>query len=88
MIDITFKAKRLDNGEMLESDSILQFKNHAVTKAPAASLWEEGNGWIAVDPETLQISNCRIVCEEKGLTSFMAKHLHIPNNELRCIKDE
>lgn len=88
MIDITFKANRLDNGEVLESDSILQFKNHADTKAPAASLWEEGNGWVAVDPETLEISNCGIACEEKELPSFMVKHLHIPNDELRYIKDE
>lgn len=55
MLDISFKAKRRDNGEEIESDSILQFSRHPVTKHREASLWEEGTGWVPVDPDTLKL---------------------------------
>ena len=44
-----------DNGEEIESDSILQFSRHPVTKVREASLWEEGTGWVPVDPDTLEL---------------------------------
>lgn len=52
-MELLFKAKRKDNGEWLESDSILQFNKHPVTKVAEASLWVEGTGWIEVDPKTV-----------------------------------
>lgn len=67
-MELLFKAKRKDNGEWLESDSILQFNNHPVTKSPAASLWKEGDGWIEVDPNTV----CQSIGkkDKKGNTIF------------------
>ena len=52
-MELLFSAKRKDNGEWMVSDSILQFNNHPVTKAPEASLWEEGTGWVEVNPKTV-----------------------------------
>lgn len=52
-MELLFKAKRKDNGEWLESDSILQFIKHPVSKIAEASLWVEGTGWVEIDPKTV-----------------------------------
>lgn len=47
MREILFRGKRVDNGEIIESDSILQISG----KNPL--LWFASDGWIEVIPDTV-----------------------------------
>ncbi len=52
MREILFRGKRLDNGKLLIGNSIMQCDNYLGT-GKAVLLWDDENGWIKVDPETV-----------------------------------
>ena len=54
---ILFRGKRVDNGELVISDSLMQVKGQN------PRLWVEFDGWGEVLPETLEIWNRR---QKKG----------------------
>lgn len=47
MREILFRGKRVDNGELVESDSIMPIKGQN------PRLWVEFEGWVEVIPETV-----------------------------------
>lgn len=48
MQEILFRGKRVDNGEWIKSDSIMQIKGQN------PRLWVEHEGWVEVIPETVR----------------------------------
>lgn len=53
MREILFRGKREDNGELLVSDCIMQFKNYIGRDGFSVQLWAEGEGWVFIIPETV-----------------------------------
>jgi uncharacterized phage protein (TIGR01671 family) len=58
MREILFRGKRIDNGEWVESDCIMQFEEHPIKKCRVVQLWVNGEGWVDVIPETLGQFTC------------------------------
>ena len=50
-----FRGK-MDNGEWLESDCIMQFEEHPVSRKAEIHLWHKEQGWTKIDIDTLGVS--------------------------------
>ena len=50
-----FRGK-MDNGEWLESDCIMQFEEHPVSKKSEIHLWHKEHGWTKIDIDTFGVS--------------------------------
>lgn len=46
MREIIYRGKRKDNGELIVSDSILQYDG-------TIKLWDKEDGWVEIEPETV-----------------------------------
>lgn len=50
-----FRGK-MDNGEWLESDCIMQFEEHPVSKKTEIHLWHKEHGWTRINVDTFGVS--------------------------------
>lgn len=62
-----FRGK-MDNGEWLESDSIMQFNPHPLSKQNEIHLWHKEHGWTKIDIDTFGVSIG--VVDKKGKKVF------------------
>lgn len=94
MREILFRGKRKDNGEWVESDSLLQMENHPQRNCHTVQLWVEFDGWVFVIPET--IGQCTGLTDKNGKKIFdgdiVKTYLYEPkglaNYEIGCINSD
>lgn len=65
MREILFRGKRVDNGEFIISDSIMQIKGQDYR---LWGLWDKFDGWVKVVPET--VGQFTGLCDKNGKKIF------------------
>ena len=80
-----FRGK-MDNGEWLESDCIMQFEEHPVSKKTEIHLWHKEQGWTRIDVDTFGVSIGVLDKNNKRIFSDDILKEFAYNNEVRIVR--